>query len=116
MRTRVRSRPEYAARGMAEEWKDFNNFLFDMGERPEGMTLDRIDNDRGYFPDNCRWATPSQQSINRKSSVMLEYKGECLCIREWSKRTGLHEQTILHRHNAGWDVERILTQPSKRKN
>lgn len=57
---------------LCEEWKDFNIFLMDMGERPEGMTLDRIDNSLGYYKANCRWASPEVQIRNRDYNVLDE--------------------------------------------
>ena len=67
----VKSYKDYGGRGVqvCEQWHSFANFLTDMGERPPGTTLDRKDNDRGYAPDNCRWATKAEQASNTRANT-----------------------------------------------
>lgn len=107
--------PSYARYGGAgitvcARWQAFEAFLADMGPRPTGTTIDRIDNARGYEPGNCRWATAEQQGSNKRSNHLVTYLGESLTIAQWSRRTGLTRDAIRQRLAAGWTVDRTLTQ------
>lgn len=107
--------PLYGGRGISvcDEWYDFRNFYADMGECPDGLTIDRIDNDGNYEPSNCRWATYSQQANNRRSTVILEYNGKKMSLKEWSIELGISYKAIVHRYQRGWSVEKTLTTPVK---
>lgn len=100
----------YAGRGISVcgRWRAFEHFLADMGERPLGTSLDRINNAGPYSPENCRWATPTEQARNRRSDRLVEHRGELLTIAEWSDRTGIDATTIRHRLRSGWPPERAL--------
>lgn len=101
---------------VCERWKDFSNFMMDMGECPnKTMTLDRIDNARGYEPGNCRWATKVEQSLNRSMTVLLNYNGVTQSVTEWASAIGMSANTLHHRIALGWTVERALTQPLKKR-
>jgi hypothetical protein len=116
--TRENSRPYayYGGRGIqvCARWQSFDNFLADMGERPPGMSIDRIDNDGDYEPGNVRWANPTQQSRNRRYNVVLEFQGTSRCVQEWAEHLGVRAKMLLWRFHRGWPVERILTTPSGR--
>ncbi|MAA48822.1 MAG: hypothetical protein CMP83_01530 [Gammaproteobacteria bacterium] len=103
----------YGGRGItfAEEWDSYDQFFADMGERPAGTTLDRIDNTKGYEPGNCRWATRQQQSRNRRGIPLIEFNGKRQCIAAWAEDTGLSPQRISARLKRGWSVKRTLTTP-----
>lgn len=81
----------YVGRGITYDprWEDFANFLADMGERPAGRNLDRRDNDQGYFKANCRWATPTEQTRNRRIAKTFTYEGRTMPIAEWAKEYGI---------------------------
>lgn len=91
--------PLYGGRGITvcERWQLFENFLADMGEPPPGMTIDRIDNDGPYSPENCRWATTTEQARNRRSVAVVEWRGETHTLPEWEQLTGIPRKVLWHR-------------------
>lgn len=111
--------PRWGQRGIrvCERWaSSFENFYADMGDPPDGATLDRIDNDGDYCPDNCRWANGIEQSRNRPGyNRMVTYCGVTATVAEWAQRTGLSYSTIWQRINAGWPVNVALTKPARRR-
>ena len=103
---------DYALRGITvcERWNDFSVFLADMGEQPVGMSIDRIDNDKGYSPDNCRWATRVEQNNNKRSNRLITWDGKTRTVRQWERELGWRHDSLksrLHR----WPIERAFTQP-----
>ena len=86
----------YGARGISicKRWDRFENFLADMGEAPPGMSLDRINNNGGYKPSNCRWATPMQQTLNSSRINMVTINGETKCVAHWAISLGLSPSTL----------------------
>lgn len=100
----------YGGRGITvcARWMLFKNFLEDMGTRPKGMVLDRINNDGNYEPANCRWATPLESMRNSSLTKQITFQGETMCISAWSEKVGVSAITIAYRLRAGWPIERAL--------
>lgn len=107
----------YGGRGIhvCEQWNaSFESFLADMGQPAPDQEIDRIDNDRGYEPGNCRWATRQEQQNNRRVNRFVTYQGETHTISEWSRLTGIHRNTLDLRLASGIPLSEVFT-PEARK-
>ena len=109
----------YGGRGIkvCDRWREsFVAFLEDMGESPSPQhSIDRIDNDGNYCPENCRWATMAEQRRNSRQNLYLEYQGERLTMSDWAKRLGMSKSTLHGRLKLGWTVEAALSSPVHRE-
>jgi hypothetical protein len=106
----------YGGRGITvcDEWKEFQVFLTDMGERPDGCSLDRIDNDKGYSKENCRWATIKEQSRNKRTNKILTIGGVSKTAIEWSEQpNAVKYYNIIVRLAAGWSDEDAVFKPTR---
>lgn len=103
---------DWGGRGIkvCARWRNsFENFLADMGEKPEGKSLERKKNHLGYSPSNCTWATPSEQGSNRRNSRLLKFRGKTQTLKAWAKAVGLERLTLHVRLKLGWSLEKALT-------
>lgn len=115
-RCTLRTHPQwhrYGGRGItvAARWSAFEAFLADMGIRPTGTSLERIDNVRGYEPGNCRWATRTEQANNRDQNHLVTAHGETMTITQWARKTGVGKTTIRQRLAAGWPPASAVSEP-----
>lgn len=104
----------YGGRGITvcDRWMSLENFYADMGPRPSAQhTLERIDNDKGYSPDNCRWASRSEQSNNRSSCHLVTAFGKTQTIAQWASECGVAEKLLRDRIERGWDFHRAINTP-----
>ena len=102
----------YGGRGITicKEWEQFENFLKDMGERPEGLSIERRNNNKGYSKENCIWATSLEQTRNKRGNVYIEFEGKRQVLTDWAKELGIHQSSLRHRLKH-WDFEKAMTTP-----
>ncbi len=106
---------KYGEKGIkvCDKWrKSYKFFLEDMGRIPTlKHTIERIDNNKGYSPENCKWATRREQANNRSNNHIITFKGKAFSAMEWSRLIGINSLTLIARINRGWTPEKTLTQP-----
>jgi hypothetical protein len=111
----------YGGRGITvcDEWlnsyQKFYEWCIASGFQ-EGLTLDRIDNDKGYSPENCRWVTKKEQARNRRNNVMLTYNDKTMCLADWATTLKVSRECLARRLKSGWTVDKIMTTPKRVKN
>ncbi len=103
----------YGGRGITvcDRWRDsFENFLADMGPRPSVRhSIDRIDNDGPYSPENCRWVTIAEQNRNRRGCEPIEWNGRAMMLSEWAAEIGISPDALRARLEHGWSLARALS-------
>lgn len=109
------SYPRYGGRGISIDpsWGDFSTFYRDMGPRPTGGSIERINGDGNYEPSNCRWATAKEQSNNRSINIMVEWRGETKPVSVWADEIGIPRDILYKRIFRKWDTEKAMTQPAR---
>lgn len=121
-RCRDKNRPDYyryggRGIGVCKRWDDFASFYKDMGDVPAGMTLDRIENDKGYCKDNCRWVDRKCQSRNRDCTVKITYNGITKTVGEWSETLVIeinYQELYKRVFTRKWPLDKAMNQPLRK--
>lgn len=109
---------DYGGRGigMCQEWRDdFAAFRRDMGPRPVGASIERVNNDGNYEPSNCVWATKEDQCRNKRNNVWLEIDGVSGIVSDWARYAGVNKGTLMDRLKSGWEAKRAVFTPARRR-
>jgi hypothetical protein len=114
-----KSYPAYGGAGVTvcDRWyKNYKHFKEDMlPSYSDDLTIDRVDNKKGYSPENCRWATMEEQQNNRQNNRLVEFRGEKQTLSRWARELNIKRSTLSQRFYVyGWSVERCLTTPTRK--
>lgn len=106
----------YGGRGISvcEKWRFFEGFWEDMQKGySDVLTIDRIDNNRGYYKENCKWSTMREQDENKRSNIRIKFNGKGQIAAKWAKELGINYGTLISRIARGWDSHKALSTPTK---
>lgn len=105
---------DYGGRGITvcEAWKQYANFVADMGECPPGYSIDRKNNLGNYEPANCKWSTRQEQNTNKRTTRRFTLNGETKCLKDWARSLGIDQASLRERLET-WPVELALTKPKR---
>ena len=100
----------YGGRGITvcDKWMKFENFYTDMGKRPEEKSLDRIENNKGYYKKNCKWSTQKEQNNNKRNNILITFNGKTQNMKQWAEELNISYETLINRAKKGWDTETIF--------
>lgn len=111
---------DWGGRGIAvcDEWRDDFQAFYDWSMAngyDDNLSIDRIDNDGNYEPNNCQWATRKQQARNKRNNVYITYKGVSKTANEWAEYLGVNPNSFKNRISRKWDIDKIFNQPYRRR-
>lgn len=108
MKTRIRRDPHYSHLSYCPRWQSFDSFYHDMGDCPPGYSLERIDNNKGYSPENCKWIPLGHQAKNTSRVITFQWNGHTLNLSEWISLLKLNRNTVWARIYRGWPIAQAL--------